>query len=329
MILASYAMYKHEMLIIDIDSAFKSKTHAQYPPIYLKDINGAYIQPTNGWWLSPEGLTTYCGIRAPNKRAYENIRIGFSEVEDAAVPNPNIQALQAICESFEKLIENWVVQGVITSDKKKARTPPGGLKRPFLLLSTQAVSPMGTTRTNKETGEIEELTNPTFWLTLPKRNFFPPGSKVHESEQYEDHCYIDSDKPIMSFTFVPTIFDIADSFFNSKTGRKQYKEVGDENPTTGERVLTNLNVHKHIPRGTVITGALGVEVVVTGRQLKLEISLRGKNFKLFICKGNTQEHSDYQDMADIEAFEKMHWVKVNNNKTSIDEDSYEETDEGL
>lgn len=328
MILASYLKYQHNMLLIDIDSAFKAKTHAQYPPIYIKDIEGNYIQPTNGWLLSPEGITTYCNIRPPHKRAYENIRIGFSEVEGAAKPNPNIEALKALCISFETLIEEWTAQGIITADKKKVRMLPNGLKRPFLLMSTQGVSPMGTTRTNKDTGDIEQLINPTFWLTLPKRNYFPPGVKEHVPEQFEDQCYIDSDKPIMSFKFIPAIYDVMDSFFDVKNGRKQYREIGDEDPSTGERILTNINVHKHITRGTVITGGLGVEIIITGRQLKLEISLKGKHSKLFIYKGNVQDSSDYQDMADIEAFEKMHWVKVTN-KPSMEIDSYEETDEGL
>lgn len=319
-IVPAYEKHGNDFLIIDVDLMKPSK-YAQYIPVYIKKVDGSIISPTY-FKITADGLRTIASIRPPNQRAYAKFRIGFAHtiIEDGVErESENGIALKLICETYEAQWQKLVDSGAISAGRAN---PKNAGKRSTVLLNTNPVYPMRTYRTDKDSGEIEEMEHPDYWLSIYERYYRNQNEKP-PSVQLNGECYVDSDQPIMSYELSPEFYDLGNYIHHPKTGAKVYTKLGDKDSETNEPVLNNLNIHQFIPRGSTMIGALKMEVIVTRNQAKLDISLIRKFYVNCNEEGYDVADDDDEDLAKFTA--KMKSTSIV--KTANDDDEFESFDD--
>ncbi len=314
-LLEAYKTHGNDMVIIDIDNARKHKQFAQYIDVHIKLADGS-VAEVHHWHMSNEGVVVSSKIRAPEKRQYESIRMGLSLMENDE-DNSNTLALKCLCDAFSAKMTQMIDEGIITNNEKAPRKQADGTYRPFHLISTKIETPMQTTAYDRESEEYKDLENPRFWITLPKKSYY--GKPKPEPEQFEDKCYVDDAgtpdeaRPIMVYEFDPTFYNVDEGYHNKRTGKKYYKKLGDDKETeSGDvvRYLDNTNIHKFLTKGSALIGNFKFEVVVSGRQCKLEVKLTGQCH----VKSAVEDEDGYNevDEEEIGAFgEKRATIKTN------------------
>lgn len=300
-ILSAYEAHGNDFMIIDIDSLRPTK-FAQYGNIYIKNVDGEIIHP-RFWKLSGQGITTTNRIQEPSKRQFAQIRIGLAQItkiNDVEVETDNMKAMKLLCETYEQKMEELKESKTITDNDKAPRKQPDGTMRPVYFLSTKIVSPMQTVGVDRETGENKDLDCPYYWISIPQKRFYNAGETPKESVHFNDQYYFDADKngpdlskPVMTFEYGPEFYNIEDFYHHPRTGKKTYKQLGDTNED-GSTVFNNTNIHKFITKGTALVGSLKFEMVIAGRQAKMEISLNptGKMYARIGQDGQDEEQDD-------------------------------------
>lgn len=296
-ILSGYEEHGNDFMIIDLDT-IRNCAYSQYANIYIKNADGDLISP-RCWKLSGQGITTASRIREPAKRPFEAVRIGFAQIDENGEETDNMRAMHILCKVYEEKMEEFKESKLITDNSKLPRKGPDGLMRPICLISTKIESPMETVREDKTSGEMKELDSPFFWISLPKKRFFGNGETQKESTHFNNQYYFDMQKnapdmtkPIMTFDYAPTFYNIEDWVCHPRLGTKIYKKLGDViDEETGEISLDNTNIQNYITRGSAMVGSLKFEMVVTGRGAKLDISLYGN---MYVRKG-IETQSTVQD----------------------------------
>ena len=324
-ILSAYEAHGNDFMIIDIDSLRPTK-FAQYGNIYIKNVDGEIIHPRH-WKLSGQGLTTISYIKEPSKRIFEQVRIGFSQitkVNDEDVETDNMKAMKLLCETYEQKMEELKESKTITDNDKAPRKQPDGTLRPVYFLSTKVVSPMQTVGVDRETGENTDLDCSRYWISIPRKRFYNTGEIAKESVHFNDQYYFDADKnapdltkPIMTFEYAPEFYNIDDFYHHSRTGKKTYKKLGDSDEDGSEVVLNNTNIQKYITKGTALVGSLKFEMVIAGRQAKMEISLNPSG-KIYARIGEASRN-EVQDDDCLDEFSER-YGNMTINKKQVDED---------
>lgn len=328
-LLEAYQAHGNDMVIIDIDNARKHQDMAQYIDIHIKLANGSVAQ-VHHWHMSNEGIVMSSKIRAPEKRRFSTIRMGISLTGNDGEENSNTLALKLLCEAFSAKMTEMIDKGVVTDNGKAPRKQADGTYRPFHLISTKVETPMQTTVFDQESEEYKDLENPLFWITIPKKSYY--GKPRPEPEQYEDKYYIKADgspneqQPIMVYEFDPTFYNIDDCEFNKRTGKKYYNKIGEDKETeSGDviRYLDNINIQKFLTKGSALIGNFKFEIVVSGRQCKLEVKLVGQCHVKIAAEDN--ESYEEVDEDQLGAFSAKHEsIKTNYaslGKTEDDEDA--------
>ncbi len=306
-ILEAHAAHGDDFVQINFESTRKYKNYSQYIDVDIKLADGT-VSPIRYWKLTSDGIKIASRIRKPEQRKYEAIRLGVALVDDETQEvNDNSQALKLLCEAFENKMRQLKNDNVITDDERAPRKQADGTYRPFHLISTKIVSPMQTTAIDRESGDVVDLDNPKFWLSMPKRKFYPAGQTAPPSIHFDDKYYMDesgqadTERPVMTHEYQFDVFNIDDSYFDSRTGKKVYKKLGA--PDGDQNILNNTNIQDYFTKGSALIGNLKFELAVSGRQAKLDISLYGR----FFCKhleaqdgigGGAQEDADVSAFAD-------------------------------
>lgn len=325
-IIDAYEAHGNDCMIIDIDNLRKT-TYAQYGDIFIKKANGEIVHPRY-WKLSGQGITTSSTIKEPSKRSYAQIRIGLCQVttiNDEQVETDNMKALKLICELYENKMNQLKDSKIITDNDKAPRKQADGTQRPVYFMSTKIVSPMDTVIIDRETGEAKDREYPYYWISVPQKRFYKADEIKKESVHFNDQFYFDADKkapdttkPIMTFEYAPTFYNIDDFIHHPRTGKKVYKKFGqvDENEPNAEPVFDNTNIHKYITKGTAMVGNLKFELVVAGRQAKLDISLYGSIY----ARQGTYSHSEEQDDECLTEFSNRYAAINLTKKQQVNED---------
>lgn len=327
-ILEAYNTHGDDFIVPNFESTRKFKNYAQYIDIDIKLADGT-ISPIRYWKLSNDGIIASSRIRKPEQRKYEAIRLGVALMDDETKEvNENCQALKVLCEAFENKMRQLKADEIVTDDEKKPRKQADGTYRPFHLISTKIVTPMQNTARDKETMDIIDLENPRFWLTMPKKKFFKAGQTQPESIHFEDKYYMDESgqpdlsRPVMTHEYAFDVYNIDDSYYDARTGKKVYKKLGA--PQGDDYILDNTNIQDYITKGSALMGNLKFECQVSGRQLKLDIALYGR----FFCKRAEPQDGmggGAQDDDDVNAFANRYAVigsiKPSSNVDIPDEDA--------
>lgn len=283
-ILDAYAMYQEDFMIIDIDG-LRVTQYAQYGNIYIKKASGDIVNP-RFWKLSGQGITTAYAVKEPSKRSYAQTRLGICQYNDESIETDNMQAMKILCETYENKMNGYKQNGIISDDKKKCRKQPDGTMRPVCLNSIKIDSPLDTMTTDRETGELKDRENPVYWISLPPKRFWNADETRKESYHFNDQYYFDAkqnapdySKPIMSFEYQPTFYNIDDFYFSHTSGKKIYKKFGTvEEGSDAEPVFDNTNLHKYITKGSAMVGNIKFEMVVTARGAKIDLTLYGSTY---------------------------------------------------
>ncbi len=321
----AYDAHGEDFVVIDLASTRKYKTFSQYISINIKLADGNVV-PVRYWKLSDEGIVLASKIRAPEQRKFESIRLGFALYNEDGSENENCKALKIICESVENKLTDMKTKNIITDNEKAPRKQPDGTFKPFHLISTKIVSPMQVTAMDKELDDIVDLENPRFWLSLPKKRFFKPNEQ-YVSTHFEDKYYVDDDntpdmeRPVMTHTYAPVFYNVDEWQHHPRTGKKVFKKLGAVDDD-GEVVLDNTNIQNFLTKGSAIMGNLQFEIVVSGRQCKLEISLNG-NCYVKHADVNDDEYNNVDEDA-VSAFSNK-YAKISSETTMPD---IEDVDEG-
>ena len=313
-ILAGIEEYGDDVMVIDFDT-MRDTQYAKYVPVYIKNGNGELIH-ARFWKLSGQGLFTCSGIPEPAKRAYEQVRLGVSQMNDQEEEIDNMKAMQALCEIFERKMNQYVEDKFITDDKKKSKKQADGAMRPVLLMSTKIETPMLTEKLDKETGDYVPRPHPVYYLSIPKKRFYNAGETPKESIHYNNECYFESDKPIMSFEYQPAFYNIEDFYHHPRTGKKIYKKLGDLDEETGDVNLDNTNIQKHIPRGSAMVGALKFEMISVGKFTKLDFQLYGT---MYVRKGVMNQDEGVDDEC-LDEFAERYTTKPSGTQINLDLD---------
>ncbi len=301
-ILEAHAAHGNDMLVIDFDSMREFKKMAQYIDVHVKLADGT-ITPVRYWKMSSEGIIVSSSIREPEARVYESLRLGTSLADNDGNVNENVQALKLMCEAFTFQIEDMREKKLITDDPKRAKK--GG---PYYLINTSPKTPLQTESFDKDKEEFVELDVPRVWLSLPKRKFFKPNER-YESVHFDNKYYLDTDgqvdesKPVMSFPFAPTMYNIDEWFFHPRiANRKIYRKLGA--PEGDDNVLDNTNIQDYLTRNSAIMGNLKFEVAVSARQCKFDVSLCGN---CFVKRADPSDNEFNQvDEEVVDAFSSRH-----------------------
>jgi len=278
-ILEAHEAHGDDFVVIDLESTRKFKTFAQYISINIKLAEGNIV-PIRYWKLSNDGIVLSSRIRSPEQRKFEAIRLGISLNDDNDEENDNSQALKVLCEAVENKLNKMKEDGVITDNERAARKQPDGTYRPMHLISTKIVTPMQLVALDRETDEFVDLENPRFWISLPKKKFFKNPSEQRPSIHFEEKYYVDENnqpdinKPVMTHEYAPVFYNVDDWYHHARTGKKVFKKLGAINEDD-EIIIDNTNVQEYLTKGSAIMGNLNFELVVSGRQCKLEVSLYG------------------------------------------------------
>jgi hypothetical protein len=286
-IIDAQAAHGDDFMIIDIDG-LRQTTYAQYGNIYIKKADGDVVWPRY-WKLSGQGVTTTSAIKEPTKRCFAQTRIGLcqvTKVNDEEVETDNMKAMKLLCETYESKMDEFKQNKVITDNKKDSRKQPDGTMRPVTLVSTKVSSPMDTMFTDRETGETKDREHPYYWISLPNKRFYNSDEVRKESVHFDDQYYFDAEKnapdlskPIMTFEYQPTFYNIDDFIHHPRTGKKIYKKLGYvEEGSDAEAMIDNTNIHKYLTKGSAMVGNMKFEIVITGRGAKMDISLYGSTY---------------------------------------------------
>lgn len=318
-IIAAFEAHGDDCMIIDIDNLRKSK-YADYGDIFIKNINGDLIK-LRFWKLSGKGIMTASSIKEPAKRSYVQVRVGIthlSKIDGQDVETNNTKAMKILCEVFMRKMQEMRDNKIITDNKINSKLQPDGTKRPVYFINTTPITPMQTHALDKKTEELKELDNPYYWISIPVKRFYNENEQKRESVHYDNLYYLDDNKPdfnkpIMSFEYGPTFYNIDDFIHHPRTGKKIYKKLGDIDESGSEVYLDNTNIHKHLTKGSAMVGGIKFELVITGRQAKLEMSLYGS---MHVRKG-TYSYQEEQDDEFLDEFNDL-YGNSNTPKRSVD-----------
>lgn len=304
-ILAAYEAHGDECISINFDVMRKFKQYAQYADIDIKLADGS-VKPIRYWKLTNDGVVLGSRIRKPEQRKYEAIRMGFPLCDDDGNENENIKALKVLCDAFKSKMERLKREGFFTDEERESRKQPDGTYRPVHLISTKIVTPMQTTVMDRETGEITDMENPFFWLSVPKkREYKNSADKLKPSVILEDKFYADEigqpdlARPVMSHEYAPTFYNIDDFTHHPRTGKKTYHLLGEKDLESDEVKFDNTNIQDYITRNSAMIGNLKFEMAVSGRQCKLDVSLYGR---FYVKVAEKTEGTSAQDDENIGEF---------------------------
>lgn len=277
-IIEAYEKHGDDFIVIDIDNKRDFKSYCNYINLLILKANGDLISPMY-CKMDISGIKTSTNIREPNVRQYEQLRLALRQYDENEEETKNMKAMRLLCIAYKNTMKKMVDSGVITHHKDVPRKKnKDGLMRPVLLISTDPKTPMQNTVINRQSQEVEAIDNPIFWINIPKKiykkNTAPPP------KQFGELCYKEDDgsdgKPFMVYEFDVNFYDIEKQSYDPNTGRKRYGLVG-ETDEDGNTVLDNTNVHKFIPKNTVLFGSFKFGMTVSSRGAKLDISLCGTN----------------------------------------------------
>ena len=328
-IIDAHTAHGDDFIQINFESARKFKNYAQYIDVDIKLADGT-VTGVRHWKLSSAGIVIGSKLRLPEQRKYESMRLGVTLKDDGEEVNENAHAMKLICTSFENIMTKFKSDNVITDDSRAPRKQSDGTYRPFHLISTKIVTPMQTTAKSKETGDIIDLENPFFWLSLPKKKFFKVGEQPKTSIHYEDKYYADEsgqpdvERPIMTHEYAPEFYNVDDFFHHPRTGKKIYNKLGYPNAETDVRDLDNTNIHKFLTRHSALMGNLKFELTVSGRQCKLDIALYGKQYVKVMQE---EEGSNVEEDECVDAFSTRYNTISKSKESAIGDDDDMSDDE--
>jgi len=322
-ILEAYEAHGNDFIVINLDTARKFKSYAQYIDISVKLADGT-ISPVRYWKISNDGMVVASRIAAPEQRKYENIRVGFALYdEETGDENENCKAIKLLCDAFAATMEKLKDEKMVTDDAKAPRKQADGTFRPFHLISTKAETPMQTSAKDRETDEFVDLENPRFWISLPKRRFYKAGETPYPSVHFDDKYYIDSEtglpdaeRPVMTHVYAVDMYNVDDWYHHPRTGKKIYKKLGAINEDD-DIILDNTNIQDYLTRGSAIMGNLKFEVAVNARQCKIDIALYGR---CYVKRADIVEGVGGADEEDVESFSKKHESLAQGNGDAIPDD---------
>jgi hypothetical protein len=104
----------------------------------------------------------------------------------------------------------------------------------------------------------------------------------------------------MTHLYQPAFYNVDDFYHNSRTGKKIYNLLGDRDEETNIIKLDNTNIQDHLTRGSALIGSIKIEIAVSGRQCKLDLSLLNS---IYVKKAEASESgSGGQDDEVVDAF---------------------------
>lgn len=328
-IIKAHAAHGNDFFVVDVNSIRESQ-YSQYINPYYKLENGDIVNPSTWNYQAPEGIQVSSNIRAPNSRPFEQIRVGFSQVDENKEVNINMKALELICNAYEYVMEKMIDDKLITDNKKKEVKGPDGKFKPKYIMSCKIDSPMQTTFKNRETGLHEASEHPFYWINLQKKRYWG-AEKAPPVKQFEDMYYLNNDgspdlsKPVNIYEFNTTFYNIENFFFDKKTGKQHFKLLGDYKPEVKQTVLNNCNIQDYLTNGSILMGSLSIQIAISRTKCKLDVSVGRKTY----VKMQTRDYDNDDDTANIAAFAQRFSIKTKSDEdeTKQNTEDAEEKDE--
>lgn len=326
-IINAYNEHGDDFIIIPPDSKRDWKTYQNYLDINIKKVNGEIVNLLCLKTHPNEELSISTNIRDPTLRQYEQIRISLPQYDDKGTETITMRALNIICTSFKNVFKKMVADNVFTHHKNVPRKKnKDGVLRPVLLINTDPITPIQTTRVNKNTQEVEELDIPVYWIDIPKKPA-KRGVPASEPEQFGSLYYKEDDgsdgkNPFIRFPFKVQFEEIPDP----KNHPEIRVPVGDMDED-GNVVLDNTNIHKYVTKDKLLLGAFKFEIKVSSRGAKINVEL----FDKMTIKDNPEKKGSVNQIQtddDIKAFAALNLnsstTEVVNEEEIIEEESDEE-----
>lgn len=325
-ILKARAAHGDDFVVIDIDSIRDSK-FSQYIDPYFKLANGEIVKFSEWKYKSPDGIQIASRLSEPTARRYEQLRLGFSQVDMNGVENDNMKALNIICTSIENKLQQLITTNQVTDDKKKCKTVDGKT-RPVYFMSTKIDTPMQTTRFDRETSSYVDSDHPFYWINLLKKRYFgankaPAPMKLENAYYQTEEKQDDPERPVYIHEFNTTFYNIENFFFDKKTGKQKFKLLGDYDPTTKQTKLDNTNIQTYLTKGSILIGGLSIQIAISRTKCKLDISLGRSTY----VKPMAYEYENEQDSEDAALFAARFNEGASISKSNDEEEKEETIDE--
>jgi hypothetical protein len=239
-------------------------------------------------------------------------------------PNVNVLALKYLSQAYETYMEELFQNGTIYTNKAKA-----GSK--FKLISCDATTPLQDTRELKDknggASTTVDLENPIVWISIPKKKFYRPTDKRPEERTLEGAFYNfpdgkqNLDAPIKSYEFNTVFYNALGKSFSRTTGKAIFNPLGEK--IDGKVILDNLNAQNFLTRGSVLTGSLRMEIVISGRGAKLDVTTGPS-----MCVISVPRNYEQGSMRDPDAIDDMvnEWAHLMGTaNTGTEDETKEET----
>lgn len=328
-VIAAYNTHGNAFLTADFDNRRDYKSQTQYVSLLIKMANGQ-VCPLKNMTLTSGGIQLGSGVRDPERRVYETLRVGamlHNVIEDTQQedPNVNVLALKYLSQAYEHYIEDLRKNDIIYTNKAKA-----GSK--YKLISCDATSPLQDTREVKDknggASTREDLENPIVWISIPKKKFYRPTDKRPEERTLDGVFYSlpdgkqNLDAPMKSYEFNTVFYNALGKSFSRTTGKAIFNPLGEK--IDGKIVLDNLNAQNFLTRGSVLTGSLRMEIVISGRGAKLDVTTGPS-----MCVISVPRNYEQGSMRDPEAIDDMvnEWAHLMPSANTGEDETKEEPKE--
>jgi hypothetical protein len=328
-IFEAYNTHKENFLILDIfsdntgkDKKDKLRSNAagsvQYGDVLVKKADGSEV-PLVVKFIQ---LATLGRIKEPKERDYESLKLSFRKNDKINVNSRFGEAMDLICKTFEKKVNDFTINGDI-SIKPKAKS--GSLK----VHSTTPTFPIQYEVENRESGQVEELDNPIMWFEIKSKYYKP--DELEKLEHYNGLSYNKDQKPVLKKDFSVKICDLSKKRdeeivrVDSRTRKEIIKTVSHIPIATdsNDETLNNCNIQEFITPGSAVSGFVEMQLTISGRAFNLKTTFKN-NSNLYIYPVQNNNININQEL-DTEEVDEM--IPQTNNLSNLNINSDKEDKE--
>jgi hypothetical protein len=178
-------------------------------------------------------------VKNPFERDYEQIKICIKK------PNEFTQAMSLICDSYTHVMNDLISKGIIA-------TSGGEIDVPSLKINT----PMQKSTTAN--GQRIEFKDPLFWVI--------PACKRYSESELESLDRLNARYKSDGNPFIVKEFDF--KIYNL--------DNLDADNTPQEFKVNNSNIHKVIPKGSLVSGIINMQIIASAKSLSLNTKISEK-----------------------------------------------------
>lgn len=251
-IFSAYRAHGDNFLVINLDKNSIKKNQAEtvkYGQVKIKKENGIEVVPI----IKFINLSAAGKIKSPQEREYEQIKIALRRDDASNTESMFGKAMELICNTFMKRVKELKAAHLISDDADDDENKPNCLIVP----NAKAQTPLQKKAKNKE-GNTVDLENPMLWLGLNFKRYSKDEEKKLEVLEFG----YKTGNPFLVKEFELNVYDLD----KIKNKRPQLAYVDDEK-------IKNHNVHKFITVGSLISGTISMQIVMSKQSFNLNTRL--------------------------------------------------------